>query len=207
MGLAQQLRRAGRVLRTDANYRTYLQARISLMVVMLAVTPFITVYAKDQFKVPLSALALYPSAIAGFKLLGTMGAGWASVRFGNRQLIRIGAGLGVLTLGMVLLAGPLQLEPGAASVYFGLVFGLAALRDSTQSVALVALNINVAPEDIRPLYLGFSNTIMGIALLLTSTLSGVLVETIDFELFFVLALALSGFGVWRVRTLYDPTAR
>ena len=76
-----------------------------------------------------------------------------------------------------------------------------------QSVALVALNINVAPEDIRPLYLGFSNTMMGIALLLTSTLSGVLVESVGFELFFVLALALSGFGVWRVRTLYDPTAR
>lgn len=204
-GMGTQLRRAFQALRIDANYRAYIQARVSFLLVIGVVTPFVTVYAKTGFAVPAETLATYLAITAIFGLIGTTLAGWTSARWGNRVLVQLGAGLGMLALLMVVLAAPLGLGTEIAGVYFGVVFALMALRNGTLNIALLALNLNVAPVDKRPLYVGFSNTMGGLFMLLGSA-AGALVDVVGFEIFFVLTLLPMFYGVYQVRRLEDPTA-
>jgi MFS family permease len=204
-GLRRQVRLALAIWRQDANYRAYLQARVALMLVMV-ITPLVTVYVREGFGVPVGTVAVYPTVIAAGRVLCTAAAGWISARFGNRRLLRLGAGLGMLTLGMVVLAGLLGLSAEVAGWYFLAVFAMVAARDAALQVALAALSINVAPEDKRPIYMGFANTVMGVVML-ASSLVGVLVGVLGFEGVFLLALAPVVFGVWRLGALRDPSYR
>ncbi len=202
-GLKEQFQRALAVWDQDANYRAYLQARVALFFVVMAVTPFFTVYAQKVFGVPVATLAVYPAVIAAANLVGTTLSGWASARLGNQNLIRLGAGLSALILVMVLSARPLSLSTEAAGVYFGAIFALVSVSKAMMNISLAALNINIAPEGKRPLYIGFSNTVMGVAMLLGAA-AGLLVDAVGFQVFFILALAPTVFGVWQLRTLQDP---
>lgn len=203
-GFVKQVRRALEVWRADANYRSYLAARVSFMLVMGAATPFVTVYAQEGFAVSVETLAVCLAVNTVFGLLGTAAAGWVSVRMGNQRLIRLGAALGMLALVQVVLAAPLGLSGAAADLYFGVVFALVGLRNGALNIGLATLNINVAPVDRRPLYIGFANTVSGVFMLLGAG-SGVLVDWVGFEMFFALALLPMLYGLWRVRALEDPT--
>ncbi len=203
-GGIEQMRQALAIWREDANYRVFLQSRIALLAVMITITPFVTVYASKSFAVPVKILATYPAVNAVARLTGTSIGGWISARWGNRRLIRLGAGLSMFSLLMIMAARPLALSTVAAGWYFMLVFVILTWRDSALQISLAALNINVAPVDRRPLYLGFANTVVGLSTLLCST-AGMLVDAVGFEMFFLLALLPTGFGVWRLRALRDPT--
>ncbi|GAB4457153.1 MAG: MFS transporter [Anaerolineae bacterium] len=204
-GPVGQIKKALRIWREDANYRAYLQARVALLLILVT-TPFVTVYAKQVFHVPVTTLAIYPAVIALATLMSTAGSGWISYRWGNRRLIRLGAGLGMLTLLLVVLAGPLNLSSDAAGVYFLAVFVIIGLRDSMVNIALAAFNINIAPEAHRPLYIGFANTLMGVVVMAASAM-GVVVDVVGYQAFFLLMLAPMVFGLWRLRSLHDPSAR
>ncbi len=200
-----QIRLARQIVREDANYRSYLLVRVVLLLIMIA-TPYVTVHARKTFGVPVEMLAVYPAVVAFVTLVGTAASGWISYRWGNRRLILMGAGLGMCSLVMIVLAVPLRLSADAAGIYFLAAFGVIALRDSMLNIALAAFNINIAPEARRPLYIGFANTLMGVAVLASSSL-GMLADAVGFDVFFLLLLAPLLFGLWRLRALHDPSAR
>ena len=199
-----QIRLARQIWRDDANYRDYIYARVALLLVLVT-TPFVTVYARRVFDVPVSVLAVFPAVTALVTLLGTGASGWVSFRWGNRRLIRLGAGLGMATLVLLVLAEPLGIREESAGAYFLMVFALIALRDSMVNIALAAFNINIAPEERRPIYIGFSNTLVGIVVLASSAM-GLLVDAVGFQAFFLLMAGLMVFGIWRLRFLQDPSA-
>jgi len=87
------------------------------------------------------------------------------------------------------------------------VFVLLSASNSAGSISFTALTLNIPPEDRRPLYIGLSNTIFGLASYL-SIGQGVLVGVIGYAGLFALAAALAALGLWQVAAyLHDPTER
>jgi hypothetical protein len=68
------------------------------------------------------------------------------------------------------------------------VFVLVGVRNSGTGISWNSLLLEIAPPAQRSLYVGFTNTLLGVVLLLTG-LSGVIVETMGFLALFVFALA------------------
>ena len=63
--------------------------------------------------------------------------------------------------------------------------------------------LETAPADNRPLYIGFTNTIMGIALLATSV-GGLIVDLVGFTVLFSLALAFYASALFLALRLQEP---
>jgi MFS family permease len=206
-----QLRRAAAVAGQDQNYRRYLWVRVLLVVAGMA-PPFFAVYVQQRLGGPLAMVGVYLAVYTGSNLLSHVVFGRLSSRLGNRHtlLMAAWAGLG-MTLGVLalsLLAGPLRLSGEAAARWLILVFVLLGVRESGIGVATHSLLLDIAPPAERTLYIGFTNTLMGIVLLATG-LSGVIVAGLGYAALFGLtfvAHALALMAAARLREAADEWA-
>lgn len=111
-------------------------------------------------------------------LLAHLFFGRVAAYWGNRRVMLAGvwAGLAMtgLALGLVALAEPLRLTGADASRWLLPVFVLSGIRESALGVAGQSLLLDITPAQDRSLYLGFTNTWLGLVLLATG-LSGVVV--------------------------------
>jgi hypothetical protein len=126
--------------------------------------------------------------------------GQVSTQAGNEAILQRSAVLGMLVLGLVLLT-PWLTGLGSAALWFAIIFALVGVRDAGINVSIGALLLDLAPATWRPLYVGFTNTVVGVALLL-SMVGGLVVATVGVEFLFVLALgsyALAAWLAWRTR--------
>lgn len=191
--LPAQLRRASLLPKSNPDYRNFLVARILLMVAEIA-SPFYILYA--------TAVMGLPTAMAGTYLMVTTIANIASTYFwgrlsdqaGNRALLRIACVMGgaaplvvLATLPVVRAAG--GSGSGVATVLFGVVFAALGASRTAINVGGQAFLLDIAPAHDRPIYLGFTNTLVGIASL-TNILGGLIIEVLDYRVLFVLALIL-----------------
>jgi len=69
-------------------------------------------------------------------------------------------------------------------------------------VAGSSLMLNIAPDHQRAMYVGFANTVLGIALLVTA-LGGVVAELTGYEGVFVLAALCSALGIFATARMQD----
>jgi MFS family permease len=67
------------------------------------------------------------------------------------------------------------------------VFVVSGIRESAVGISGQSLLLEIAPQNNRSLYLGFTNTFLGVVVLVAS-LSGVLVETVGFAPLLILSL-------------------
>ena len=190
--VGEQLRRAGRLLRSDRVYRRYMAARLTLGLAGIAL-PFYGIYAKDVLGAPAGMVGVYVAARVAAQLLFNLPWGRLSDRRGNRlvmKLLSLGGGLtALLALGMVGLVAWLRLQ-GAWLPY--LVLPLFILDGATRPAQVLAGSnflLELVPEAERPLYLGLSNTLMGVVVLI-SGLGGLLVDLFGFVGLFGVALGL-----------------
>ena len=193
--LRSQLGRAAGFLRTDANYRRFLGLRLALVVASMG-TPFFAVYAMRELAVSPSSVGTFLAANVAASLIAYVVWGQVSARTGNRIVMRWGTTLGIVALGMVLLARPLS-SVISPSVFFTLLFVLVGVRDASINVASGPLLLDVAPAAWRPLYVGFSNTVVGVAVLLT-TASGLIVVTAGYQVLFVISLVSFVIATWQI---------
>jgi MFS family permease len=63
--------------------------------------------------------------------------------------------------------------------------------------------LEIAPPDDRPLYIGFTNTIVGVALLVSSV-GGLIVDLVGFTVIFSLALAFYALALTLTLRLQEP---
>ena len=63
--------------------------------------------------------------------------------------------------------------------------------------------LEIAPADDRSIYIGFTNTIMGIALL-ASSVGGLIVDLVGFTVLFSLALAFYALALFLTLSLHEP---
>ena len=197
--LIGQLRRARTALQTDPNFRGFLGLRLALIGGSMA-TPFFTVFAAQRLQVAAGAVGIFLSANIAASLVAYIVWGQLSARRGNRFVLRIGAGLGVLVLAFALMAWPLSRLLGAQTLIV-LIFILVGVRDAAVGVSLGPLLLDMAPPAARSLYIGFTNTLVGITVLLTG-IGGFIVDGAGFPALFVISLlayAAATWAIWRFR--------
>ena len=190
--LGEQLRRARQLLWTDRVYRRYIAARLSLGMASMAL-PFYGIYAKSALGAPEGMVGIYVATGVVAQLFFNLPWGWLSDRRGNRlvmRLLSLGSGLtALLALAVVGLVGFLRLEGDWLPYLVLPLFFLNGAVRPAQMLAGSNFLLELVPDDSRSIYLGLSNTLMGIVMLV-SGLGGLVVDFFGFVGLFLIALAL-----------------
>ena len=204
--LGEQLRRAGRLWRTDRVYRRYIAARLSLAMANVAL-PFYGIYAKNVLGAPEGMVGIYVVARVGALLLSNLLWGRLSDERGNRlvmRLVSLGSGLAALSaLALVGMMGLLRPQ-GAWLPYLALpLFFLDGAMLPAQILSGSNFLLELVPGAERPLYLGLSNTLMGVVVLI-SGLGGLVVDFFGFAGLFAVSLGLCLAGYVFASGLPEP---
>jgi len=204
--LGKQFRRALDLPRRDKNYRRFLTMRLLLMAAEIA-TPFYIIYAKQALSVSVSMVGVYltGATMAGFA--STLLWGRISDRRGNKLLIILSSSLGLFIPLIAMSIVPLaDLLPGLrefTSGLFALVFIVSGGSKAGAMMGNMNFLLEIAPADDRPLYIGLTNTILGIALL-ASSVGGLIVDLVGFTVLFSLALAFYALALFLTLKLQEP---
>jgi len=208
VNLQGQLRRAGGFLRQDVSYRRYLLTRLSLGLAGMAL-PFYAVFAKEVLSAPARMGGLYVTTSVGAQMLANLLWGRLSDRLGNRLVMRlhsVGKGLS-LALALILLSLTSRDGLSLQVAYWPyLALPLYAIEGAVRPAEMLTGSnflLELAPTEERPLYLGLSNTLMGVVVLL-SGFGGIVVDISGYGGIYVLSLALCLAGYLLATGLPEP---
>jgi MFS family permease len=190
--LRDQLRRAQQLLQNDRVYRRYIGGSLALSLTDIAL-PFYGIYAKNVLGAAEGMVGVYLATRVLAQLLLNLPWGWLSNRKGNRivmRLMSIGTGLtALLGITLVALVGALQPQ-GAWLPYLALpLFFLNGAVLPAKVLSGSNFLLELVSESERPLYLGLSNTLTGVVVLI-SGLGGLVVDLFRFTGLFILVLGL-----------------
>jgi hypothetical protein len=190
VSLIDQLRRAIQIIKNDPRYRRFIYLRSSL-IIGGAATPFFAVYVQRTLDGSLSMIGVYLAVYVITNLITNFTLARISGKIGYQRVTEIagvaGLAMTLIVLTLILIASPLNLRGTIPSLWLIPVFILSGIRESTQGVAGQSLLLEIAPLSERTLYLGFTNTLLGIILLSTG-LSGIVVQS--FGLLTLLTIAI-----------------
>jgi Major Facilitator Superfamily len=203
--LMAHLDRAASLFRCDGNFRLFLSTRVMLMAAQMA-APFFAVYASRELGAGADMVSVYLAANTAASVISNLIWSRLSNRQGNRTVIRLAAGLGLSMTLLAWLAGPLDrvLAVGvAAPALFVVVFALSGAFQSGISVGGMSMLLEIAPSHERALYVGLTNSVLGVALFSTS-ISGVLVNWLGYRGLFLLAAGCYAVGLWTAIRMQEP---
>jgi Na+/melibiose symporter-like transporter len=196
--LPGQAKRAMEVVRTQPKYRRFL-AMMSVMILSSSATPFFAVYVQRVLGGSQAMIGYYLAIQTTANLLSTVMFGRVSRRYGNGAVMALGlcSGIGMvgLVVALVLLAGITPLSGAIGAAWLLPVFMLAGIRNSGTGIAWNSLLLDIAPPEERSLYVGFTNTILGVVLLLTG-MSGMIVKVLGYNALFAFALSAHVLALW-----------
>ncbi len=195
--IGSQLSRAWGVLRSDPNYRRYIEMRAVTLIGGAAV-PFYAVYVRRDLAGSVEMVGVYLAAytlahLAANALIGRFGS-----RLGKRRTLWIGAAAGlVMALAVAALVVTAWMTPvsgAVAGAWLVPAFVLSGIRESGMGVAANAYLLDIAPPGDRSLYLGFTNSLLGLVQLSTS-LGGVVVAMLGFPALVAISVAAYALGL------------
>jgi len=189
------------IWRGDRNYRHYVRGRTLFELSSMA-NGLIIVYASQRLGVRLELAGMYLLVSSILRPVFSVAAGRVSVRIGNRLPVSFGMLAQAVGWIMLLLALPLGVRDRAAEYYMIPVYALTAIQKGLIFSNLMALGLNVTPEDERPLYMGALNTWIGVVSIV-GALNGAIAKTIGFEALFALTTVLSILSAWQFMTLHE----
>lgn len=195
-----------RILAEDHNFRRYVSTRL-LMVLGGMGAGFLTVAAVRHWQVSDGAVGLYTLAVLIGQTLGSAGAGFLADRRGHKLSLELGS----LSLVMAYLLA--WLAPGPAWYYA--VFLLLGMGAGVAAVSGMMIVLEFSPAELRPTYVGLSNTAIGL-LGIVSPLIGAWLASRSYDwlfalsaLFCLISLASLRFRVreprWIAVQRLDPT--
>ena len=186
----QRRKRGLRVLFSDRTLVRLVVSRVLINMVSLAV-PFYVGHAQDVLRLP-------AGIIGGFVTAETMGGILAILLLGPLAE-RSGALIVVQVAGAAAIASPalalvLHLVGGGwLSRAYPLVYVAYGIVHSVWLLGFANYAIEIAPQDMRPAYIGLSNTVMG-AMAVAPTVGGWLLEASSYTVLFGLATAVAAVG-------------
>lgn len=204
--ISDQLRRAGQLFRENRVYRRHLSARTALILAGV-VLPFYGIYAKDVLGAPEGMVGVYVTTRIAAQMLFNLPWGRLSDCYGNRlamRLLSLGSGAtALLALILIALVELLHLQ-GTWLPYLALpLFFLDGAIRPAQVLSGSNFLLELVSEDERPLYLGLSNTLMGIVVLI-SGMGGAVVDLFGFAGLFTTSLVLYLLGYIFAAGLPEP---
>jgi len=189
------------VWRDDPSFRNYVRGRTLFELSSMA-NGLIIVYASQRLGVRLELAGLYLLVSSILRPVFSIAAGRVSVRIGNRLPVSFGMLAQAAGWILLLLALPLGVQGRAAEYYMIPVYTLTAIQKGLIFSNLMALALNVTPENERPLYMGALNTWIGMVSIF-GALNGVIAKTIGFEALFALTTLLSVLSAWQFMSLQE----
>jgi MFS family permease len=200
--MRRQLARAWTLTRRDPQFQRFLLMRACNMLGGACI-PFLTVYAKRDLSVPDSFIGSLVSVTLASSLLSNAVWARASDRRGNRLVVVAGSALGALVCALAAAAS--ASAPGAlpAEPLLIVLFALSGAMSAGLGLASGPLLMEMAPDEHRSLYIGFSNTALGGVLLATS-LAGVVADRLGYTALFLVCGAAYGLALGCLAGLREP---
>ena len=204
--MTSHVRRAARLPRQNENLRYFLITRIVLFLSFVAM-PFYSVYSINVLGAPPSIIGLYVGVRTLVALLINPVWSRLSDRRGNKIVMRLAITCGlIMTLWALLapLAGQqLKIDPAIIAYSFVPVFALWGIYDTGLGIGAINLLLEIAPGNDRAIYVGLTNTILGIAYIST-IVSGLLVDWLGYQGVFAIAVVMLGVALWAVSRIQEP---
>lgn len=204
--LQQHVRRAARLPRANRDFRLFLGGRAFLLLAYVA-APFYGVYATRELGADDRVIAVFLAARTITFLVANPIWARASDRRGNRIVILAASAVGVFLPVTALAARPMLELVGAPVEQWGFlyvpVFVLWGLFESGMGVGANNLLLDLAPSHDRSIYVGLTNSVLGVTLLCT-TFGGVLVDLVGISGVFVVATACYISGVVAIARMREP---
>ena len=198
LSFGKQLKRALEILKQNKSYREFIIMQGSYMFAGAAI-PFFAIFVQKQLGGDPSMVGIYLAFFTGSNLLSNIVLGRLSRKSGYQNIVLISVCAGLVMLILVVLLGfaaePLHISARTASLWLIPVFIFSGIRVTGMGVGGNSLLFDLAPPKDRSLYIGFTNSFMGVILLLTG-ISGVIVDTFGFMSLLVFSLFMNVLAVY-----------
>ncbi len=199
--MRDQVGAARLVFRENHIFRRYLLTRVAVAAADIA-TPFYAIFATTVLQVPLDTVGIYVALTTVASLLTNPLLSRLSDRRGNRVVL-VTAALGMLTMPFVA-AVFRMLPPGPAlGIPFGLVFVVNGVTRSAGNISFPSYLLEIAPAPERPLYIGFTNSVLGVATFFP-IVGGILLDLAGFDAVLALTLTVGGLASWLAQGMVEP---
>jgi MFS family permease len=204
--LTSHVRRAARLPRQNENLRYLLIARVVILLSYIA-APFYSIYSINVLHAPVSILGVYVGVRMIVSLVIYPVWSRLSDRRGNKLVMQLATACGVVMLAWALfapiVAESVRADASVIAYLFVPVFALMGLYETGVGIGAVNLLLEIAPGNDRAIYVGLTNTVLGVAYFSTIA-SGLLVDAVGYRGVFALALALLLTGLWALSRLQEP---
>lgn len=204
--LTSHVRRAARLPRQNENLRFLLIARVMILLSYIA-APFYSVYSLNVLHAPEEILGMYIGVRTIVSLLINPVWSRLSDRRGNKVVMQLATTCGVAMVGWALfapiVAEAVQAKTDIVAYLFVPVFALMGLYETGVGIGAVNLLLEIAPGNDRAIYVGLTNTVLGVAYFSTIA-SGLLVDALGYRGVFLIALVLLSVGLWALSRLQEP---
>jgi len=200
------MQRAARLPRQNQNLRYLLIARMVILLSYVA-APFYSIYSINVLGAPVSIIGVYMGVRTVVALLINPLWSRLSNRRGNKIVMQLATAVGVIMMAWTVFMPSLarSLNVPATTIAYAIVpvFALLGIYETGVGIGAVNLTLEVAPPHDRAIYIGLTNTILGVAYLSTAV-SGLIVDVVGYEGVFVLGLILLLVATWALWRLRDP---
>lgn len=190
---SQQLGAARGLVSQNHVYRRYLLTRFILAAGDLA-TPFYAIFALKQLGADASIVGLYIGITTFAALLSTPVLSWLSDRHKLNWVLVLAAGSTPVIPLIALGFGALSPDSNAP-IAFSILFAVYGISRTAANIAFPTYLLNLAPPAERTLYIGFTNTMLGIATFIP-IIGGTLLDLFGFTPLFIITFLMSGVGFW-----------
>jgi MFS family permease len=177
-------------LLNDPTFRQLMAYRVLAGMISL-VSPFYVVHATDVLKLPQAVIGSFVAAqqVAGVATGALLGL--VSDRWGPCYTIRISSAISIIGPLFALAA---HLADGSLLVRaYPVVYVALGIYQSSTMLGFYNYLLEIAPDDVRPSYVGLGNTLMGV-LTLAPTVGGWLLEATSYTTLFAITAGLVSLG-------------
>ncbi|RLC67157.1 MAG: hypothetical protein DRI48_03025, partial [Chloroflexi bacterium] len=178
------------ILSTDSNFRHLIACRLLVGMIELA-TSFYVVHAAQVLRLPQGIVGSFVTAQTLAGVAGSVVLGLVSERWGPRYVARVGAGTAIIGPLFALIVH-LWATPWLTQAY-PLIFAALGIVRNAYLTGFTNYLLEIAPDHVRPTYVGLGNTIMGI-LTLVPMAGGWLLEATSYTTLFSVTAALVSAG-------------
>ncbi|MBI5032737.1 MAG: MFS transporter [Chloroflexi bacterium] len=204
MSFIDQVRSAQHIIHQNDAYRRFLLTRIMLAISDIA-TPFYAIYATTVLRIPAEAIGVY----IGISTVASLASNplWSrmSDQRGNR-IVLLGAATSLLALPIIALGFGIIPDGASLALPFGILYFISGIARPAANIAYPSYLLEIAPAGERPLYISFTNTILGIATFVP-VVGGILLDLFGFRVVFLIALVISLIAWLLARGMTEPRTK
>lgn len=169
------------LLKKDTNYRKYLLSQVITSIGGMALG-FYTLYTLRQWQVNAGMVSLFTTSLLLGTALSNLLLGWLADKFGHKFVMELSTAVLMASIAVALFAPTPE--------YFYLVFALQGASNAGFILSGISIVFEFAEEDIRPTYIGLTNSITGIFAGLAPLAGGVIADQAGFPWLFGISLVI-----------------